>query len=149
MGSLAPRGEAAGPILTAHPWWNTYIFFFLNFEDKANLLQRCYKWGHTFSFFSKTTVPWWNYKSRLGRVSTNRRPRDLDDLLDHLAQKKNYGRYIVNITCFNVSKNQGTKALEIEGKQVVHGPWRSAWQLQLVWHWQFSADLYKKLTVAY
>ncbi len=25
-----------------------------------------------------------------------------------------------------------------------HGPWRSAGQLQLVLHWQFSADLYKE-----
>ncbi len=33
-------------------------------------------------------------------------------------------------------------------KQEVQGPWRSAWQLQLGWHWQFSADLYQKLTAA-
>ena len=31
-------------------------------------------------------------------------------------------------------------------RQEVHGPWPSAWQLQLVWHWQFSVDLYQKFT---
>ncbi len=28
-------------------------------------------------------------------------------------------------------------------KHEVQGPWHSVWQLQLVWHWQFSADLYQ------
>ncbi len=36
----------------------------------------------------------------------------------------------------------------VKYEQEVQGPWRSAWQLQLGWHWQFSADLYQKLTAA-
>ena len=54
----------------------------------------------------------------------------------------------VLIICFKNSKNVRAYMAQGKQQQEVQGPWRSASQLQLGCHWQFSVDLYQKLTAA-
>ncbi len=69
-------------------------------------------------------------------------------LLYHYATNK-FFRHIIKHFLTEQYPNHTIEATWFSSKHVaeirqeVQGPWRSAWQLQLGWHWQFSADLYQ------
>ena len=93
---------------------------------------------------SRKFSPWNTMKLMLGSITTNfTKSAPLWCTVEASFVKS----YMKDELIFNLVQSY-VKEIKKLHKQEVHGLWRSAWQLQLVWHWQFSADLCQKLTVA-
>ncbi len=112
------------PVLIKSNSWIHLILVFMH-HTYINIKQGM-KLSHRMIRRNKYTIDWCAFRPTCARIYHRAKNRSL---------RKNSPLDVDS--CVKISK------------QEVQGPWRSAWQLQLGWHWQFfSADLYQKLTAA-
>ncbi len=125
--------------LVSHKWNKSSMDFGTVFDDSSS---RYTKWVH--SGWPKVTT-----RSTLSRICTC--TTSILRFPNSTLFRSTASHFGVAWLCERSALNNPQMTLNATRSKVqqeVQGPWRSAWQLQLGWHWQLAADLYQKLTAA-